>query len=55
MLKYKKRDKIGFCNIFVIKLTQKRKINNIVENGRMMYNNIIKKYTYDKRRETYNV
>lgn len=55
MLKYKKRDKIDFCNIFVIKLTQKRKINNIVENGRMMYNNIIKKYTYDKRREIYNV
>lgn len=31
-----------------MKLTQKRKINNIVEIRRMMYNNIIKKYTYDK-------
>ena len=29
-------------------MTQKRKINNIVEIRRMMYNNIVSKYTYDK-------
>ena len=29
-------------------MTQKRKINVIVEIGKMMYNNIVKKYTYDK-------
>ena len=29
-------------------MTQKRKINNIVEISKMMYNNIVKKYTYDK-------
>ena len=29
-------------------MTQKRKINNIVEIRKMMYNNIVNKYTYDK-------
>lgn len=31
-----------------MKLTQKRKINDIVELDKMIYNNIVKKYTYDK-------